>query len=58
MVCEFRQTLDGFGPQRRRVPCNFGLARLFDAPHSPVQGRDEFLELTGELRHAYRHGDQ
>jgi hypothetical protein len=52
---DLRQTFDGFGPQRRCVAGDCGLARLFDARHPPIQGRDQFLELTRELTSAHRH---
>lgn len=52
---EFRQTVGGFRPQRCGIVRNCGLACLFDARHSPVQRRDQLLELACERLRGHRH---
>jgi hypothetical protein len=52
---ELRQPVDRPRPQRRRLACDRGLARLFDARHSPIEGRDQFLEFPRELTRVHRH---
>jgi hypothetical protein len=37
-----------------RIPGNVGFTCLFDARHSAVQGRDQFLELTREFHQRHR----
>jgi hypothetical protein len=46
---ELGKAMDGFLSERRRLPRDRGLARLFDARHPPVQRRNELAELAHEL---------
>lgn len=55
MAHELGQSVDGFRPECRGITRDCSLTRLFDARHAPVQRRNEFLELAGEVRHAHRH---
>jgi hypothetical protein len=48
--------LDSFLAERRRISSDAGLARLFDAGHSPVEGCDQLVELTREILRGYCHG--
>jgi hypothetical protein len=47
--------LDSFLAERRRIPSDASLARLFDSGHPPVQSIDQLVELTGDLVRGYRH---
>lgn len=48
--------MDRFVAERRRISSDSGLTRLFDAGHSPVEGRDQLVELTREILCGYRQG--
>jgi hypothetical protein len=52
---ELRQAIEGFRPQGRCISRDCHLACLFDARHSPVQCRDQFLELTHEFMGVHHH---
>ena len=58
MANDLRQPINGLRAECGGIAGNVGFARLFNAGHSPVQGRDQFLELTREHRrdHGHREG--
>jgi hypothetical protein len=55
---ELRQAIGGLARSAAasRAIAGSPAARLFDARHPPIQGRDQFLELTRELTSAHRPG--
>jgi hypothetical protein len=55
MGSELQQAVDGSRPEHRCVASNCRFSRLFDTWQSPVQGCDQFLDLTREFARAHRH---
>jgi hypothetical protein len=55
LLIELPETLDSFLAERRRISSDAGLACLFHAGHSPVEGCDQLLKLTREIVRGYLH---
>lgn len=49
------QPFDCFGSQGSSVARDADFAGLCNGWKTPIEGRDQLLEVTGELRHVHRH---